>query len=76
MIAETVKKGSKGADVKALQTFLNWALGSGLKVDGKAGSKTVSAIKKFQKAQGLTQDGKFGSKSKAKAQALIKKYAK
>lgn len=74
--SKTVKKGSKGTDVKRLQEFLNWALGSKLKVDGKAGSKTVSAIKKFQKAQGLTQDGKFGSKSKAKAQALIKKYAK
>lgn len=39
-------------------------------------SGRLAAIKKFQKAQGLTQDGKFGSKSKAKAQALIKKYAK
>lgn len=73
---KTVKKGSKGTQVKYLQKFLNWALGTKLKVDGKAGSKTVSAIKKFQKAQGLTQDGSFGSKSRAKAQALIKKYQK
>ena len=74
--SKVVKKGSKGTDVKHLQNFLNWALGSGLKVDGACGSKTVNAIKKFQKAQGLSQDGKFGSKSRAKAQALIKKYAK
>ena len=74
--SKTVKKGSKGADVKALQTFLNWALGTKLKVDGACGSKTIAAIKKFQKAQGLKQDGAFGSKSRAKAQALIKKYAK
>ena len=72
--SKTVKKGSKGTDVKHLQNFLNWALGSGLKVDGACGSKTVNAIKKFQKAQGLSQDGKFGSKSRAKAQALINKY--
>lgn len=72
----TVKKGSRGSDVKAVQTFLNWCLGSKLKVDGKAGSKTVSAIKKFQKKCGLTQDGKFGSASRKKASEIIKKYAK
>ena len=74
--AKTVKKGSKGTDVKALQTFLNWALGTKLSIDGKAGSKTVSAIKSFQKKNGLKQDGKFGSQSRKAAQALIKKYAK
>ena len=76
--SKTVKKGSKGTDVKRLQEFLNWALGSKLKVDGKAGSKTVAAIKKFQKkyGNGIKQDGKFGSQSRKAAQALIKKYAK
>lgn len=74
--SKVVRKGSKGSDVKALQTFLNWAIGSKLKVDGKAGSNTISALKKWQKASGLSADGVFGSKSRAKAQALIKKYAK
>lgn len=66
-----VKKGSKGTDVKHVQKFLNWAIKAGLSVDGICGSKTVSAIKKFQKQNGLSQDGIFGPKTKAKAQAII-----
>ena len=69
--SKTVKKGSKGTDVKHVQTFLNWCINAGLKVDGVAGSKTVSAIKAFQKKYGLKQDGAFGSKSKAKAQSIV-----
>lgn len=69
--SKTVKKGSKGTDVKHLQKFLNWCIGAGLKVDGACGSKTVSAIKKFQKAYGLKQDGVFGSKSRAKAKSIV-----
>lgn len=70
-----VKKGSKGADVKAVQKFLNWCIKAGLTVDGDCGSKTVSAIKKFQKQYKLKADGIFGAQSKKKAQAIIKKYA-
>lgn len=69
--AKTVKKGIKGTDVKHLQNFLNWCIKAGLKVDGACGSKTVAAIKKFQKQYGLKQDGAFGSKSRAKAQSII-----
>ena len=68
---KTVKKGSKGTDVKHVQNFLNWCIKAGLKVDGTCGSKTVAAIKKFQKQYGLKQDGAFGNKSKAKAQTII-----
>lgn len=73
---KTVKKGSKGSDVKKLQKFLNWCpkVKAGLKVDGSCGDKTVKAIKKFQKAYGLTIDGIFGAKSKAKAQEIINSY--
>lgn len=71
----TVVKGTKGADAKAVQTFLNWCINAGLKADGVIGSKSVNAIKAFQKQYGLKQDGKFGSKSKAKAQSIIKQYA-
>lgn len=72
--SKTVKKGSKGTDAKRLQTFLNWC-GASLKVDGNAGSKTISALKKWQKAYGLKADGVFGSKSRAKAKAIVKQYA-
>lgn len=72
---KTVKKGSKGNDVKAVQNFLNWCMKSGLKVDGICGKKTVSAIKKYQKQYKLKVDGVFGSQSKKKAEAIIRKYA-
>ena len=74
--SKVVKKGSKGSDVKKLQTFLNWCLGTKLSVDGKAGSKTVNAIKSFQKKYGLKQDGVFGSASRKKAQTVINQYKK
>ena len=69
--SKTVKKGSHGTDVKHLQKFLNWCMKSGLKVDGSFGSKTKTAVKKFQKQYGLKQDGVFGSKSRAKAKAIV-----
>lgn len=69
--SKSIKKGSKGADVKKVQAFLNWNLGAGLKVDGSCGNKTVAAIKKFQKKYGLKVDGHFGPKCRAKAQSII-----
>lgn len=68
---KTVKKGSRGADAKAVQTFLNWCIKAGLAVDGKCGSKTTSAIKKYQKQYKLKVDGVFGSQSRKKAQSII-----
>ena len=67
----TVKKGSTGENAKRTQTFLNWCLGSGLVVDGVAGTKTVAAIKKFQRRYGLSVDGKFGTKSTSMAMASM-----
>lgn len=59
----TLKKGSKGDNVKALQNALN-SLGYGnLAVDGVMGTQTVNALKKFQKDSGLSVDGVFGSKT-------------
>lgn len=72
---KVVKKGSKGTNVKHLQKFLNWCIHAGLKVDGSCGSKTVKAIKKFQKQYGLKQDGVFGSKCRAKARSIINSHA-
>lgn len=70
-----IKKGNQGKQVKALQTFLNWCIKAGLSVDGACGPKTVSAIKKFQKQYKLKVDGVFGPQSRAKAKAIVKKYA-
>ena len=74
--SKTVKKGSKGSNVKYLQKFLNWCLRAGLKVDGICGKKTVAAIKKFQKQYKLTADGIFGPKSLAKAKSIVNAHKK
>lgn len=61
----TIKKGTKGADVKELQETL-MKLGYALPkygADGECGTETVAAIKLFQTDQGLEADGKFGPTS-------------
>lgn len=50
----------KGEDVKWLQTELN-AVVYNLEVDGKFGTKTLAAVKDYQKKHGLVVDGKVGS---------------
>lgn len=50
----TLKKGSKGEEVKTLQSKLN------LIADGIFGPLTEEAVKAFQKANGLTADGIVG----------------
>lgn len=61
-VEEAVSRyGSSGSEVKQIQTKLkNWGYYSG-SVDGIYGSKTLSAVKKFQKTNGLTVDGIAGS---------------
>lgn len=58
----TLKKGSKGDDVIALQHLLN-VEGYKLTIDGDFGSKTETAVKLFQKAHGLEDDGIVGQKT-------------
>lgn len=53
-LTRTLKKGSKGNDVKELQKAV------GVKADGIFGSNTKSAVIKFQKANRLTGDGIVG----------------
>jgi len=66
----TLKMGSKGLAVKALQCFLNSAGASPeLKVDGKFSLKTKNAVISIQKKYGLAQDGIAGPKTWA---ALLK----
>lgn len=66
--APTLKIGSSGAGVVALQKFLNWYHPAWkLDPDGKFGSKTENALVDFQYAEGLTDDGIYGKKSQARA---------
>lgn len=57
--------GSRGEEVKQIQTKLkNWGYYNG-SVDGVYGSQTYEAVKNFQKKNGLTADGIAGSKTLA-----------
>lgn len=67
-----LKQGDTGTQVRRLQSFLNWYGNYKLDVDGDFGAKTLSAVKKFQKAEKLTVDGLFGKASLAKAKAIKK----
>ncbi len=60
-MAEVLSKyGSSGSEVRQIQTRLkNWGYYTG-SVDGVYGSKTVTAVKYFQRANGLTVDGIAG----------------
>ena len=58
----TVKFGSKGADVMTLQMALNSA-GYSLSADGIFGAKTEAAVKDYQRKNGLTVDGIAGPKT-------------
>lgn len=60
------KIGSRGAEVRQIQTKLkNWGYYSG-SVDGIYGTKTQSAVKYFQRKNGLTPDGIAGPATLAK----------
>ena len=57
------KYGSRGEEVKQIQTKLKrWGYYSG-NVDGIYGSQTLAAVKLFQKKNGLTVDGIAGTKT-------------
>lgn len=57
------KYGSTGNEVKQIQTKLKrWGYYNG-SIDGIYGSKTVAAVKYFQKSNGLTVDGIAGTKT-------------
>ena len=59
------KYGSRGSEVTQIQTKLKrWGYYSG-SVDGIYGSRTVTAVKKFQKKNGLTVDGLAGKNTLA-----------
>lgn len=55
-----LKRGSKGDEVKDLQTLLNEIGGYNLAVDGSFGPKTLEAVRDYQSKNGLTVDGIAG----------------
>ena len=57
------KSGSRGEEVKKIQTKLkNWGYYSG-SVDGVFGWQTENAVKSFQRKNGLTADGVAGKQT-------------
>jgi peptidoglycan hydrolase-like protein with peptidoglycan-binding domain len=56
----TVKKGSSGDDVRAVQYLLVHKHGYGITVDGVFGSETDKAVHDLQEVYGLTADGIVG----------------
>ncbi|MFC7309231.1 peptidoglycan-binding protein [Streptomyces monticola] len=59
-LAKTVKEGSSGPAVRALQSALNAKTGAGLAVDGVFGPAVRTAVQRFQTKAGLTADGIVG----------------
>ncbi len=59
-MANVLKKGSKGEDVKALQANLQKLGYVAVTVDGDFGSGTEEAVMQLQKAFGYTIDGMVG----------------
>lgn len=63
IFTRTLKKGTRGEDVRAMQEMLNnlgYYCGT---ADGIFGSKTVTAVKAFQAAECLTVDGIAGTQT-------------
>ena len=59
------KYGSKGEEVKQIQTKLKrWGYYNG-SIDGIYGTQTLNAVKYFQRKNGLTQDGIAGPQTLA-----------
>ena len=63
---QTIKLGSRGDDVKFLQSALNIS-----PADGIFGPSTDKAVKAFQKSRGIKQDGIVGSYTWTKIEALV-----
>lgn len=58
----TLRKGARGSDVREMQTLLSKD-GYDLVLDGIFGSKTLAAVKAFQKKHNLVVDGIVGPKT-------------
>lgn len=60
-LAVTVRQGSNGPAVRALQTQLNAKRSAGLTADGAFGGGTLAAVQAFQRHAGITDDGVVGA---------------
>ncbi|MDN4071871.1 MULTISPECIES: peptidoglycan-binding domain-containing protein [Fictibacillus] len=69
-----LKVGDRGENVKVLQWALNKVVNAGLKTDGIYGSKTKSAVIKFQKSAKLVADGIYGKKTHAALSEKINSF--
>ena len=61
--------------IKYIQEYMNWAIGSKLDIDGCYGPATVKAVKAFQKVVNITQDGSYGQQTLARAKSFEKKVS-
>jgi hypothetical protein len=61
-----------GEEVKKLQRFLNWAIGSKLSIDGSYGPACKKAVIKFEREVGTVDNGCFGKKDLAAAKKFEK----
>lgn len=73
--SRSLRKGSKGDDVKELQELLNTYFAANLKVDGDYGSATEAAVKKFQSTHNLVADGIYGEKTHIALMSAIADYS-
>ncbi len=72
-ISGTLKNGSKGDDVKAVQEALNIVAKSGLPTNGTFGAQTEAAVKKFQTSSKISPaSGQVASKTIAALVAKLK----
>ena len=69
----TLRKGSRGDEVKTLQQNLNTVMNAGLTTDGVFGTNTYNALKAFQLSHGLAADGIYGPASRAKMREALAK---
>lgn len=72
---QTLREGSRGEQVKGLQTLLEKAGFDVGTVDGVYGNNTERAVKAFQKSVGLTQDGIAGKNTYNALQSAAYKAA-
>lgn len=59
----TLRYGSRGEDVKLIQSYLVKHGFLNDSIDGAFGNRTLQAVKDFQRAAGLTVDGKVGGQT-------------
>lgn len=74
-LTRTLRRGTSGTDVRAVQNALN-ALGYSVgTADGIFGTKTTQAVKRFQAAYGILADGIVGSVTAGKLNAALANLA-